>query len=84
MLSYFIFNVFPQIMCENIDNLLERGEKIELLVDKTDKLSQTAFKFEKSSRALKRSVYCNRIRMYLLVFFVIAVSVAYLTEFTRY
>ena len=63
-----------QIMCENIDNLLERGEKIELLVDKTDKLSETAFKFEKSSRALKRSVYCNRIRTYLLVFVVIAVS----------
>lgn len=61
-------------MCENIDNLLERGEKIELLVDKTDKLSQTAFKFEKSSRALKRSVYCNRIRMYLIAFVVIAVS----------
>jgi len=35
-------------MCENIDQLLERGEMIELLVDKTDKLSQTSFKFEKS------------------------------------
>lgn len=64
-----------EIMCENIDNLLERGEKIELLVDKTDKLSQTAFKFEKSSRALKRSVYCNRIRMYLIAFVVIAVII---------
>lgn len=35
-------------MIENIDRVLERGERIELLVDKTDKLSQNARKFEKS------------------------------------
>lgn len=35
-------------MIENIDRVLERGEKIELLVDKTDRLNQQAFKFEKS------------------------------------
>jgi hypothetical protein len=35
-------------MIENIDRVLERGERIELLVDKTDKLSQNAKKFEKS------------------------------------
>lgn len=31
-----------------IDRVLERGEKIELLVDKTDKLSHQAYKFEKT------------------------------------
>ncbi len=36
------------VMVENIDRVLERGEKIELLVDKTEKLNQTAFKFEKT------------------------------------
>lgn len=35
-------------MIANIDRVLERGEKIELLVDKTDKLNHQAFKFEKS------------------------------------
>lgn len=35
-------------MIENIDRVLERGERIELLVDKTDRLSQQAYKFEKS------------------------------------
>lgn len=38
-------------MLENIDRVLERGERIELLVDKTDKLNQQAFKFEKSVRS---------------------------------
>lgn len=37
-------------MIENIDRVLERGERIELLVDKTDRLNQQAFRFEKSVR----------------------------------
>ena len=47
-------------MMENIDRVLERGEKIELLVDKTDKLNQQAFKFEKSVSLLQYSLsLCN-------------------------
>ncbi len=38
------------VMIENIDRVLERGERIELLVDKTDRLNQQAFKFEKTVR----------------------------------
>lgn len=38
------------VMVQNIEKILDRGEKIELLVDKTDQLSQEAFKFEKSVR----------------------------------
>jgi hypothetical protein len=48
-----------------VSQVLERGERIELLVDKTDRLNQTSFKFEKSSRQLKevRAVaWCVRAR----------------------
>lgn len=31
-----------------LERVLERGEKIELLVDKTDRLGQQAFKFQKT------------------------------------
>ena len=40
--------IVKDVMVENIEKVLERGEKIELLVDKTDRLNQQAFKFEKS------------------------------------
>ncbi len=40
------------VMLENIDRVLERGEKIELLVDKTARLNEHAVKFEKSVRSL--------------------------------
>eukprot|EP00549_Striatella_unipunctata_P016831 CAMPEP_0118702152 /NCGR_PEP_ID=MMETSP0800-20121206/17705_1 /TAXON_ID=210618 ORGANISM="Striatella unipunctata, Strain CCMP2910" /NCGR_SAMPLE_ID=MMETSP0800 /ASSEMBLY_ACC=CAM_ASM_000638 /LENGTH=189 /DNA_ID=CAMNT_0006603267 /DNA_START=39 /DNA_END=605 /DNA_ORIENTATION=+ len=45
------------VMVQNIEKVLERGEKIELLVDKTDRLNQQAFKFEASSRTLRRSMW---------------------------
>lgn len=62
-----------EIMCENIDNLLERGEKIELLVDKTDQLSNSAYKFERSSKSLKNAMIWNQIKMYLLIAAIIGV-----------
>eukprot|EP00540_Astrosyne_radiata_P011078 CAMPEP_0116848068 /NCGR_PEP_ID=MMETSP0418-20121206/14787_1 /TAXON_ID=1158023 /ORGANISM="Astrosyne radiata, Strain 13vi08-1A" /LENGTH=224 /DNA_ID=CAMNT_0004479589 /DNA_START=88 /DNA_END=762 /DNA_ORIENTATION=- len=55
------------IMVQNIEKVLERGEKIELLVDKTDRLNQQAFKFESSSRNLRRSMYWRRMKCYVFV-----------------
>ena len=49
-------------MVQNIEKLLERGEKIELLVDKTDRLNQQAFRFETSSRNLRRHLYWRKMR----------------------
>ena len=68
------------VMVQNIEKVLERGEKIELLVDKTDRLNQQAFKFESSSRNLRRHLYWRKVRCIafatvaatLLVFFIVA------------
>lgn len=38
---------------DTLERVLERGERIELLVDKTDNLNQQAFAFKKRSTALK-------------------------------
>eukprot|EP00622_Pseudochattonella_farcimen_P004181 FR739514.1.p1 GENE.FR739514.1~~FR739514.1.p1 ORF type:complete len:173 (+),score=25.42 FR739514.1:60-521(+) len=54
------------VMVENIEKVLERGEKIELLVDKTDRLNQTAFKFEKTSKQLKTALFWRTVRLYAL------------------
>ena len=44
------------VMSDSIEKVLERGEKIELLVDKTEHLQNHAFRFAKSSTQLKRSM----------------------------
>lgn len=54
------------VMVENIEKVLERGEKIELLVDKTDRLNQAAFKFEKNSKQLRNALFWKKVKMYII------------------
>jgi vesicle-associated membrane protein 7 len=55
------------VMVQNVECVLERGEKLELLVDKTDRLQASAFTFEKSSRRLKEAMFWKKIKIYALV-----------------
>lgn len=67
------------VMVENIEKVLERGEKIELLVDKTDRLNQTAFKFEKTSKQLKTAMFWRQVRFYAIAFLVVAFVILVVT-----
>lgn len=55
------------IMVENIEKVLERGEKIELLVDKTDDLRFQAEKFQKTGRQLRSKMWWANCKMKLVV-----------------
>ncbi|CAG8565409.1 9512_t:CDS:2 [Ambispora gerdemannii] len=59
------------VMVHNIERVLERGERIELLVDKTDSLNLQAFAFRKRSTALKRSMWWKNTKLMILLVFVI-------------
>lgn len=54
------------VMVDNIEVVLERGEKIELLVHKTDSLNQQAFRFKTQSSHLRRSLWWKNFRLTLL------------------
>mmetsp|Transcript_2202 Transcript_2202/g.6522 ORF Transcript_2202/g.6522 Transcript_2202/m.6522 type:complete len:222 (+) Transcript_2202:136-801(+) len=54
------------VMVENVEKVLERGEKIELLVDKTDRLTQQAFKFESASRDLRSTMFWRKVKTYAM------------------
>jgi len=65
----------------NIDSLLNRGERIELLVDTTERLTQASFKFQESATRLKNQHWwqskTNQIRlavMLLIIIFLILVT----------
>ena len=57
-------------MVQNIEKVLARGEKIELLVDKSDALNRSAAKFEKSSNKLKNQMWWRNVKMWLLIAFI--------------
>jgi hypothetical protein len=46
--------------------VLARGEKIELLVDKTEALNQSAKKFQKSAKTLKNAMWWKNVKMWLM------------------
>jgi vesicle-associated membrane protein 7 len=53
------------VMVQNIEQVLDRGEKIELLVDKTENLRTSSFMFELSGRNLRRAMYWRKMRCYI-------------------
>lgn len=55
------------IMGRNIESLLERGERIDLLVDQTDRLGGSARDFRVRSRGLKRQMWWKNIKLMALM-----------------
>ena len=54
-------------MHDSIEKVLERGERIDLLVDRADQLERNATTFAKSSSALKRQYRWRNLKSYLLM-----------------
>ena len=67
------------VMVQNIEMILERGEKLELLVDKTEDLNQQAFKFQRSAKQLKSAMIWRRVKLALLIFVVVALIIWIIT-----
>jgi vesicle-associated membrane protein 7 len=65
------------IMTENIERVLERGERIDLLVDKTGRLGGSAGDFRVRSRGLRRRMWWKNVRL-MVVLTVVVVFLVYL------
>ncbi|KAK1421571.1 hypothetical protein QVD17_24012 [Tagetes erecta] len=59
------------VMMENIEKVLDRGEKIELLVDKTDNLRTQAQDFKKQGTKIKRKMWIHNMKVKLVIFGII-------------
>ncbi|CAA7404421.1 unnamed protein product [Spirodela intermedia] len=55
------------IMVENVDKILARGERIELLVDKTATMQDNSFHFRKQSRRLHRALWMKNAKLLALL-----------------
>lgn len=63
------------VMVQNIEKVLERGERIELLVDRTENLNQTAFQFKKKATQVKRRMWWKNVKVMVILIFVVLVIV---------
>lgn len=63
------------IIVKNIDNVTMRGERLELLVNKTDNLTANSVTFRKTSRNLARSLFWKNVKIYVIVGVILIVVV---------
>jgi len=54
------------IMVQNIDSILQRGERLDLLVDKTDTLAGQAYAFRRGARSVRRQQWWRNVRIMAL------------------
>lgn len=66
-----------EIMTENIERVLERGERIDLLVDKTDRLGGNARDFRVRSRGLRRRMWWKNVKL-MAMLVVVVIFLVYL------
>uniref|UniRef100_A0A6V7QTG6 Vesicle-associated membrane protein 726 n=1 Tax=Ananas comosus var. bracteatus TaxID=296719 RepID=A0A6V7QTG6_ANACO len=55
------------VMMENIEKVLDRGEKIELLVDKTENLHSQAQDFRQQGTTMRRKMWLQNMKIKLIV-----------------
>nr|CAB3267592.1 vesicle-associated membrane protein 7-like [Phallusia mammillata] len=55
------------IMVQNIDSIATRGENLNLLVDKTEDLSESAVTFKKQSTTLARKMWWKKVKWIILL-----------------
>ncbi|MEW5303827.1 MAG: hypothetical protein WDW36_006481 [Sanguina aurantia] len=70
------------IMINNIEKVLDRGERLDVLLDKTEGLQDVAFTFRREARRLKQSMWWQNTRLWIglaaaltaLAYFIAAVT----------
>merc|ERR1712157_600360 len=62
-------------MVTNIEKVLERGERIELLVDKAESLENRAVHFKKNASVLKRSLWWKNVKLIVVIVFVVLILI---------
>ncbi|CAI9117847.1 OLC1v1019333C2 [Oldenlandia corymbosa var. corymbosa] len=63
------------VMMENIEKVLDRGEKIELLVDKTENLRSQAQDFRTQGTKMKRKMWIQNMKIKLIAFGIVFVII---------
>merc|ERR1711981_1251747 len=62
-----------QIMSSNIDKVLERGERLEDVMDKSEAMKDTADAFRKKGRELRRKMWWQNTKMKLIIAAIVVV-----------
>lgn len=63
------------VMIENIDKVLDRGDRLELIVDKTANLQGNTFRFRKQARRFRSNVWWKNFKLMVLLIFALLIII---------
>ncbi|XP_026387626.1 vesicle-associated membrane protein 711-like [Papaver somniferum] len=63
------------VMIDNIDKVLERGDRLELLVDKTANMQGNTFRFRKQTRRFKNTLWWRNVKLTIALIILILVVI---------
>jgi len=70
-----------ELMQSNIEQVIERGEKIDLLVDKTETLQESSHTFKHQATSLKRALWWKNFKLTLIIVAIIVAAVLLIVTF---
>uniref|UniRef100_A0ACD5YPY7 Uncharacterized protein n=2 Tax=Avena sativa TaxID=4498 RepID=A0ACD5YPY7_AVESA len=59
------------VMIDNIDKVLERGDRLELLVDKTATMQGNTMRFKRQARRFRNTVWWRNVKLTVAVIFIL-------------
>ncbi|MCO5609593.1 hypothetical protein L7F22_063823 [Adiantum nelumboides] len=68
-------NQVRHVMIENIDKVLDRGERLELLVDKTANIQNKAFRFRKQTREFRSALWWRNVKLVSLLVILVLIII---------
>lgn len=60
---FIIFSQVRSVMIDNIDKVLERGDRLELLVDKTANMQGNTVRFKRQARRFRSTVWWRNVKL---------------------
>jgi vesicle-associated membrane protein 7 len=70
-------NQVKDIMVKNVEQILSRGERIELLVDRTDAMAGQATAFRRGARSVRQTMWWKNVKILALCGVVGLVSIRF-------
>lgn len=69
------------VMIENIDKVLERGDRLELLVDKTNNMQGNTLRFRRQARRFRNTVWWRNVKLMVALVFLLLVVIYVVVAF---
>ncbi|XP_054714987.1 uncharacterized protein LOC129224540 [Uloborus diversus] len=63
------------VMSDNINKVVDRGERLESLLDKTNELEVSSSQFHSTAKRVRRHMWCKNFKVWVICFLIVAIII---------